>query len=669
MDLKTPVRNIPNIGASFAEKLKKLNITTLEDLLYHFPTRHEIFQYKKISSVVDPQEGISIEGTVLQIANLRTKYGKRLIIATIADSTGSIGCVWFNQYYLTRVIKIGQKISVAGKVDFFNGKLTFINPEYELVINNNRPTHTRGLVPIYPETAGLSSKWLRSKIKFLLENVNLSIYEVIPKNILEKYALLGWFKALKDIHFPENEIKAGRARKRFTFEELFLLQTSALIRRQKWQKNRKAKALHIDQEKLLYFVGNLPFSLTSSQKKALRDILKDISQKTPMNRLLQGDVGSGKTVVAAAAAYITTLNGSGVLLMAPTEILATQHFQTLRTLLNPQEIEVSLVTATKKGKLNSPVIVGTHALIFNKDLPKNLGLVIIDEQHRFGVEQRVKLRNKGATSHFLTMSATPIPRTMALTLYGDLDLSIIDELPLGRKKIKTFVVPISKRDGAYNFIGKSINSGGQIFIICPLIEPSETLSTVKSAKAEWERLQREVFPQFRLGLLHGKLKPSEKDKVLGKFKEGELDILVATPVVEVGIDVPKASIILIEGAERFGLAQLHQLRGRVGRGSTQSYCLLFTESQNRQVLERLKFLEKNYIGLELAEVDLKLRGPGELFGTAQHGVPILKLASLTDTKLIEATRTEAERLLEKDPNLSSNTNLRNRIEGSNTAPD
>ncbi len=668
-DLETPIEKLTNIGPYYSRRLKKLDITTLEDLLYHFPARYEDLRAKRKLGSVVPGEKVSVEGAVWQIRNVRTKYAKLLTLAVINDGTASIQCVWFNQPFLLKIIKAGQNLSLAGKVDFFNNTLTLMNPEYEFRENNKPSIHTSGLIPIYPETARLGSKWLRNRINTYLANSNLETYELLPTEILEKYQLPDWTTAMKNIHFPKTLDLAKNARDRFAFEELFLIQLSALKRKNDWQASQKAPAFTIDQEKIIGFVASLPFDLTNAQKRSLREILNDLKRGRAMNRLLQGDVGSGKTVVAAIAAYITSVNGFSTVLMAPTEILAYQHFQTLDSLLKPYGIKVGLQTSSKKTDDQLPLTVGTHALIFSKNLPENLGLIIVDEQHRFGVEQRTRLRQKGVVSHFLTMSATPIPRTMALTLFGDLDLSVIDELPSGRQKIKTFVVPKEKRDRAYDFIRNHVRQGRQVFIICPLIDPSETLGSVKSAVEEWERLEREIFPDLKVGLLHGRLKTKEKNEVLERFKKGQTNILVATPVVEVGIDVPNATIMMIEASERFGLAQLHQMRGRVGRGAVQSFCLLFTESRNRQVIQRLKFLEQKHIGLELAEIDLKLRGPGELYGTLQHGIPSLKVASLSNTKLIEKTRGEALKILENALDLEKNKSLKERLERKTVGPD
>jgi ATP-dependent DNA helicase RecG len=480
------------------------------------------------------------------------------------------------------------------------------------------------------------------------------IEEFLPEEMVKKEGLMAEKEAVSQIHFPSNKALAEKARERLAFDELFLIQLSALLRRREWQEKALGHPLAVDQEKVLAFLASLPFTLTGAQKRSLKEILADLGKDQPMNRLLQGDVGSGKTVVAAASAYVTFLNGYQTLLMAPTEILANQHSATLKTLLIPLGVPVELVTGSHKNsskcKELAGVTVGTHALLHQQFDSAKVGLVIVDEQHRFGVEQRLLLAKKGHSPHFLTMTATPIPRTIALTLFGDLDLSVVDELPEGRLKVKTWVVPKEKRQPAYEWIHDRVkDTPEQAFIICPLIEESETLTSVKAVTKEFGLLSQVIFADLRLGLLHGRLKAKEKEEILNRFKEGRLDILVATPVVEVGIDIPNATIMLIEGADRFGLAQLHQLRGRVGRSLLQSFCFLFTENENPLVIQRLKALETTYLGGELAEIDLKLRGPGEIYGTRQHGFPDLRVASFSDLSLIQKTRKAAELVINHWP--------------------
>lgn len=668
--LNTPVGKLPFIGSTYAYRLKKLNIDTLRDFFYHFPARYEDWKISTKISEVKLGERVSVQGLVWEIRNIRTKYGKNLTFALINDSTSSINCVWFNQPYLTKSIKVGQKLGLSGKIEYFNNNLSLISPEFENLENRLAPIHTKGLVPIYPETYRVSSKWLRSRISHLLNTTNnLESYEILPIDIVRKYKFASWHTCMKSIHFPSSSVDLEKAKERFKFEELFLLQVKALKRRAEWRRQQKVQPFIIDQEKLLKFIASLPFELTSAQKRSVKEILGDLGKKVPMNRLLQGDVGSGKTVVAALASYVVILQGYNTVFMAPTEILAIQHFKTLETILKPFGISIGLQTSSQKTKEDTNLTVGTQALLFKNWRPKTLGLIIIDEQHRFGVAQRAILREKGVYSHFLTMSATPIPRTMALTLWGDLDFSTLDEMPSGRQRIKTYVVPREKRDRAYNFIRKEISAGKQAFIICPIIDPSETLASVKNAKEEWQKLSNSVFPDLKVELLHGKLPSAQKQDVLDKFRQGEADILVSTPVVEVGIDIPNATIMMIEGSERFGLAQLHQIRGRVGRGSKQSFCLLFTETDSPSILNRLKHLEKHFDGLKLAEFDLKLRGPGEIFGIAQSGFPPLKLASFTDKDLIKKTHEAAKKVIESSPKSEYLASLQEIVSVEKTTPD
>ncbi len=630
MKLTDPVTNIPGVGTIMAKKLANLEIYNIFDLLYHLPFRYEDRRLVSPAARVQVGETLTIIGRITRVTNVFTKNGKRLQTATVTDGSGALPVIWFNQTYLARVFKEGDTVSLYGKVDFFNRKPTLISPEYDF------STEAK-IIPVYPETAGLSSKWLRAKIHSLLDQM----HKVSPFAPLDAQglSLCAWPTAIKNIHFPESLDQVPLARQRLTFDELFLLQLSALERKKQWSKTQLSHPFAVDQQKVLHFISSLPFTLTPSQNQAIKDILSDLSKSYPMNRLLEGDVGSGKTVVAAIAAYIAHLNGFQTLLLAPTQILAQQHFQTLSAL----GLKTGLITGATKNyepiTNNSAVIVGTHALLSKNLKLDHIGLVVIDEQHRFGVAQRALVAAKGNSPHILTMTATPIPRTVALTLYGDLDLSILDSVP-GRIPIKTWVVPETKREAAYEWIKKQ---NTQVFVVCPFIEESESLTTVKAAKAEFVKLEK-IFPDSRLGLLHGKLKAKDKELVLSKFRAGDYQILVTTPVVEVGIDIPSATVMVIEGAERFGLAQLHQLRGRVGRSDAQSYCLLFSETPS----PRLKSLEIHHSGAELAEIDLKLRGAGNIYGTSQHGIPHFKIAKYEDFTLIPPARAAAVEIL---PNL------------------
>lgn len=640
----------------YATLLEKLDIKTLGNLLYHIPFRYEDYSLVSTIANMQPGEVVTVRGTIIDIQNEYTRSSLRLQKATIADDTGNIDVTWFNQPFLPKIMKKGDRVSLSGKVTTFGVKKILESPEYEIVTTGNTTIHTGRLVPIYPETKGISSKWIRRQIYRLLNETFVNGIEFLPSTIRKKHNLSELKKALQDIHFPLSLEDAQRARERLSFDELFLLQLTAIEKRDIWKKQLKSSpfAVATFTKDMDAFISKLPFTLTNAQKKAVEDIYADLSLEKPMNRLLEGDVGSGKTVVGAIAIYLAHLNGYQSVLMAPTEILAEQHYKTLSKLLSPLGVKVELRTSSHKGKetknlhpspltLNADILVGTHAVLSEKIHFENLGLVVIDEQQRFGVAQRAMIRKKGKSPHVLTMTATPIPRTIALTLYGDLDLSFLDEMPRGRKIIKTWLIPLEKRQGAYEWIQKQVTqTKSQAFIICPFIEESENMQTVRAATKEFKRLQKEIFPDLKLGLLHGRLSAKEKDAVLEDFRKEKTDILVATPVVEVGIDITNATIMLIETAERFGLAQLHQLRGRVGRGSKQSYCLLFTESKSETTTQRLKAMETRFIGRELAELDLALRGPGEMYGTKQHGTHMLKIASFADVSLIEKARKEAQ---------------------------
>lgn len=649
LDPETKVGTLGGVYKRYAMPLERLGVLTLRDFLFHIPFRYD--DYRVVSKIKDirPGQTLTIRGFVEEIGNSYLRSYRTIQKAIVKDKTGSLEVVWFNQPYLTKNIIKGDYVSLSGKVILGKKELSLQSPQYE--IGETDFIHTGRLVPVYPETRGVSSKWMRKEIwKFLNEVV---VEDFIPQKVKTTNRLMSLSEALRAIHFPENLEEAREARNRLSFDELFLTQLSSLERKEKWAKSLKGKPMEINKVKIEEFIHSLPFELTNAQKKAAQEILNDISNEKPMNRLLEGDVGSGKTVVAAIAIYCIYLNGFRSIFMAPTEILANQHYETLLKLLSPFGISIGLQTGSKKIK-GGDVIIGTHSLVHTKETIDKLGLVVIDEQQRFGVEQRSILRTKGNNPHVLTMTATPIPRTVALTIYGDLDLSVLDEMPKGRKIIKTWLVPNLKRDGAYQWIEKEIKGKkSQAFIICPFIEESESMTTVKAATKEFERLKKEIFPRLRLGLLHGKMKVKEKDEVLNKFQKGELDILVATPVVEVGIDIAGASIMVVEAAERFGLAQLHQLRGRVGRRGQDAYCLLFSETKSST--QRLKYMEQTSIGSELAEYDLKLRGAGEIYGTAQHGTRYFKIADFSDFDLIKKTREEAEKIvgqLNKYPALS-----------------
>jgi len=632
MNLNSPVGLLPMVGPIYQTRLEKMGIKTFKDLIYHIPARYLDFRNKSPISRIQIGNTVTIKGKVNSIKNLYTKSGKKIQLANVSDKTGSVDIIWFNQPFLIKTLKEGEIYSFSGKVDWFGRKKAMISPLIDV----------EGIVPVYPETYGISSKWLRGRIKTVYQLIGERIKEYLP----ETYGFMDLPRSIKEIHFPNDPDNAIKAKERLAFDELLALQITNLNRKSLWQKNHPVYELKIDKKEVNQFIDSLRFKLTDSQNKVIEEIIEDFKKPYPMNRLLEGDVGSGKTVVAATAAFIAFLNGCQSVIMAPTQILAQQHFDTLNSLLQPFKVRISLITsAISKSDLGrTDIFVGTHSLIHQKINMDKVALVVIDEQHKFGVEQREHLvkrvGKKNISPHTLTMTATPIPRTVALTFYGDLDLSTLNEIPQGRQKIATWIIPKEKREKAYKWIDENVeNNKSQVFIVCPLIEESEaeTLKDIKSVTNEFKNLKK-IFKKRRLGLIHGKLKIEEKNKVIGDFRNKKLDILVATPVVEVGIDIPNATIMVIEDADRFGLAQLHQLRGRVGRGEKKSYCLLFYQNEGEKIKARLSAMEKGISGFELAELDLKLRGPGEIFGLRQSGIPELKIASWTDIDLIKKAK-------------------------------
>jgi len=642
--LTDSVTQLPGVGSRTATLLKKLGIETIIDLIYYFPHHYEDFSsVKKISELI-PEAPSSIEVAIWQVNTIKTHSGKFLTLATLADSSGTIQATWFNQPFQEQTLKRFNNLLVSGKPTLYQGRLTFINPSYEGDYQKLDHLHTARLVPVYPQTAGLNSKWLRNKIMFVLKQFETEFNDDLTANLREELSVIPLKQALQQIHFPEGFKEVNEARGRLAFDELLFWQLASLNRKAKAEGSKLSVKLKIEASHLKNLRLELPFTLTQSQEIAIGEIAQDLAKTSPMNRLLQGDVGSGKTIVATAAAFLCAANGLKTLFMAPTEILAYQHYETVSKFFAKLPLSIGLQTRTRRINPDAQLLIGTHALL-NLNVPKDqVGLIVIDEQHRFGVEQRQQLREKGQNPHLLTLSATPIPRSLALVFFGELDISTLVELPSGRHLPKTYLVPRTKRRQAYKFIEGHVRAGEQSFVICPFIEPSETAEAVKSAKQEFEILKK-VFPKLKLGLLHGKLKSGEKELTLTNFRNQGFDILVATPIVEVGIDVPGATIILIEAAERFGLASLHQLRGRVARSAKANFCLLFTESEDPKAIERLKNMERLKNGFELAEADLKYRGPGQVFGTLQHGIPDLKIASFSDSHLIAKARLVAARLV------------------------
>lgn len=668
INLQTEIQDLPKVGEKIAKKLNKLGIYTINDLLFYFPSRYE--DYSNITDITKLKKGeiSTIRGQINLIANKRAFRRKMYITeCLISDDAGSIKAVWFNQPFITKLIKQGEEFYFSGKVELNQYGLQLSNPNYEKV--NKNQTHTARIVPIYPLTENLTAKQVRFLIKSVLPLCR-DIYDWLPKDIISNNKLLTLNQAIREIHFPTNFKILGQAIKRLKFDEHFIVQLKTeSIRQQIAQQN--APSIKFQESETKKFVSQLLFTLTDSQKKSAWEILQDFNKHKPMNRLLQGDVGSGKTVVAALAVLNISNNGWQSTIMAPTEILANQHYKTLRDNFQKFNLNIALYTRSQKifngkesnqkeiiAKIDSgeiDLVIGTHSLIQKNVNFSKLGLVVIDEQHRFGVDQRklLKLKTKNKiTPHLLSMTATPIPRTLALTLYGDLDISVITELPKDRKKIITRIIPPNKRDEAYEFIAQEIRNKKQVFVICPLINESDKLG-VKAVTEEYKKLSTNIFPEFNIGMLHGKLKKDEKQKTMDKFSSNEINLLVSTSVVEVGIDIPNATIMMIEGAERFGLSQLHQFRGRVGRSQYQSYCLVFTDSNNEKTRERLNALVTAKNGFELAELDLEFRGAGEIYGVRQSGFPDFKIAKLSDVELINMTKNIAKKIFSIDPDLNN----------------
>ncbi len=693
MLLSTPVSQLNKVGKTTATHLKRLNIKNVRDLLSYFPFRYE--DYRQVYKISELKSGMT--ATVLArvefINSKRSRRrGKNITEAMLSDDSGSLRAVWFNQPFIAKNLQTGDQIYLSGKIsdDMFGVKMN--SPYYEK--NKNIQTHTARMVPMYPLTHGITQKQMRFLVEQALP-VTEKMKDWIPEKVLEKFDLVPLKDSLQGIHFPKDDVDLKQSTDRLKFDELFLLQLKSEITRAK-RTQEKAPKINFFESEIKSFVSSLPYKLTDTQRVSTWEILQDLQKGIPMNRLLSGDVGSGKTIVAGICLLNVVLNGYQGVLMAPTEILAMQHYATISKLLG-DKIRIALLTNNKYWILNTEyssdikskqkkevldkikngevdIIIGTHALLGDKVNFSKLGMVVVDEQHRFGVEQRKTIKNKmkdhpspllgkeGITgTHFLSMTATPIPRSFALMVYGDLDISIISQMPLGRKKIMTRLVEEHNRQKAYEFIHTQVKQGRQVFVICPLIEekkkdeeseieiigyqPSWNVSLEKkSVMSEYEKLSKTIFPDLRVGYLHGKMKSEEKDLVMKKFKDKEIDILVSTSVVEVGVDIPNATVMMIEGAERFGLAQLHQFRGRVGRSEYQSYCFLFPQKQAQKSSERLKYFEKENNGFKLAEKDLEIRGPGDVYGKVQSGEENLRLAKLTDQILIKKAREAAKEI-------------------------
>jgi len=686
--LDMPVTVVKGISTALAAKFGKMGVKTVRDLLYFFPHRHlDYSQLKFISQLAEGEEQ-TIVANVWQ-ANETRPGGRRSAEAIVGDETGNIRVVWFNQPYLAKTLKTNARIMLSGRVSLYKGRHVFLSPEWEFVEGQDL-VHTARLVPVYSLTAGLRPRQVRKLMKEAVDRFASQVPEFLPPKLRKRLDLLGLPEAISQAHYPDDSVTKDKARVRLAFDELFLLQLGVMSKKRDWQEGKPGSSFDTGQPVIDSFLKSLPFALTAAQEKVIGEIMADLQKSQPMSRLLQGEVGSGKTVVATAALLAAVANGFQGAFMAPTEILAEQHFATICGLLsklgsedgdgflksytgifpNPLNVALLIGDIRQSGKKeirqqiqsgDVGIVIGTHAIVQKGvDFPK-LGLAVVDEQHRFGVEQRSALREKGFSPHMLVMTATPIPRTLALTLYGDLDLSVIDELPPGRQTVKTKWLKPEQRESAYAFVRKQVGEGRQAFILCPLIEESEAIAA-QAAVVEYERLSTEVYPDLRLGLLHGRLSSKDKDAVMEDFRAGRLDILVSTPVIEVGIDIPNATVMLIESADRFGLSQLHQFRGRVGRGKEQSYCMLMTENPSEVARQRLDIIENTQDGFRLAEEDLKLRGPGEFFGTRQSGLPDLRMAKISDVALLEMARNEAVRVFNTDPRLETEENAQMAVE-------
>jgi ATP-dependent DNA helicase RecG len=683
-NLDSPVTVLRGVQDATARLLKRLGIYTVRDALLFFPFRYDDFSAMKPIAELQPDVNQTVVGTIWDVEVRQTRNGRPMVTATVADDSGIITVTWFNQEYLAKQLRQGEPVVISGKPVAFNGRLSFNAPEWEPY--DSELLHTGRIVPVYRSTEGLYRRTLRRIMHDAVDRFAEQMSDYMPERVRRDARVIDLQTAIRQIHFPESKQDAARATKRLAFDEFLMIQLGMLQRKREWQQSKQSMAMPADKGVLDAFFSSLPFELTGAQQRVIDEILADMSTPVPMTRLLQGDVGSGKTVVAATALMVAVSNGAQGVLMAPTEILAEQHYKSLTRMLGgetkdegrrtkdegPETDDQSKIVRVRLLKGSTPkkekqriyeeiaageidVVVGTHAVIQEGVAFKRLGLIVVDEQHRFGVVQRDALRQKGLEAgimpHTLVMTATPIPRSLALTIYGDLEVSIIDEMPPGRRLIKTRWVDATRRQQAYDFIEKKVAEGRQAFVICPLVEESDKIEA-KAAIAEHERLQAEVFPNRNLALLHGRMKPKDKDQVMAQFHRKEADILVSTSVVEVGIDVPNATVMLVEGADRFGLSQLHQFRGRVGRGEHQSYCILLAEDAQGVAFERMQIIQETHDGFQLAEEDLKIRGPGEFFGTRQSGMPDLRMAKLSDMATLTLAREQAKALFERDPQLS-----------------
>lgn len=667
-NLDTPVQYLKGVGPKVAKLLKKLGVETVEDLIYFFPRDYEDRTQVKPIGDLQPSGFEVIRGEIIKIKNQTTRSRFSILKLVISDRTGSIQAVWFNQPYLAKLFRPGMRLILSGKVEFsdFDGINQFSVRDFEIDTGVNPK-----IVPHYSLTERLYPKKMRSIVQTALDSCLDEVAEWLPETVRQKHKLGDLIESIKNLHFPNKVSLVGPARRRLAWDDFFLFQLGLGLRRGQIKAGHGV-SFKIDQKVIKDFKDSLPFDLTEAQEKVLTEIFSDMGSPHPMNRLLQGDVGSGKTIVAALAALVAINNGYQVAIMAPTEILAQQHYSKLSKILN---VRTKLLTgstkkkrATSNEKRKSDLFVGTHALIQGRVNFDRLGLVIIDEQHRFGVLQRATLVKKGISPDVLVMTATPIPRSLALTVYGDLDRSVIDQMPPGRTPVKTYFVPEDRRGSTYEFMRERVKEGRQVFIVCPLVEESEKID-LRAAMDEAERLQKDIFSELKVGLMHGRLKSEEKDKIMKNFKSGQINILVSTTVIEVGIDIPNATVMVIEHAERFGLSQLHQLRGRIGRGAEQAHCFLLAEAKSKDARARIKAMLDSTDGFHVAEVDLRLRGPGDVCGTRQSGLPNFRVADIIrDEKILREARKAAFDLVAE--NIESARNIwqsqRKKIKGAAT---
>lgn len=670
--LNAPITVLQGVGPRHGQTLERLGLKTLADMLYFFPRRYDDYsQLKPINRLVYGEE-VTVIGTIQNVSSRSIRSGAvQITEAIVSDGSGAMRLTWFNQPWIGKRIQSGTQVVVAGKTEQYLGRLVMNNPELELLEQEH--LHTNRIVPVYPLTANITQRWLRGLMYQVVSYWTPRIQDMLPESMLMAVDIASLSEALKQIHFPDSWEQLAKARQRLAFDEIFLLQMGVQRQKRSWQ-DRAARTFTIEEELLSSLLERLPFTLTEAQQKALQDIRQDLNSGKPMNRLLQGDVGSGKTIVAALGAAIIASNGAQAAFMAPTGILAEQHYQNLTKFFCPpddtadgfrlQSTQVRLLVgstpeaerrevlaALESGEIK--ILIGTHALLEHPVLFQDLEYVVVDEQHRFGVEQRAILRSKGSSPHLLVMTATPIPRSLALTVYGDLDLTVMDEMPAGRQEVETQVFYPRERERSYELVRSHIREGRQAFIIYPLVEESENIVS-KAAVNEFERLHKEIFPDNTLGLLHGRMRPDEKDAVMADFRDNQVQILVSTSVVEVGVDVPNATAMIIEGANRFGLSQLHQFRGRVGRGEAKSFCILIPDTPDDVANQRLSAMAETNNGFILAERDLEQRGPGSFLGTRQSGYHSeLNMACLTDVHLIEKARNQAQLLFQQDPELTA----------------